>query len=82
MSDDAQRKFANAKAISSDMFFGKQDYSEVTSASVRWGLRGELCVLTLLCANAAAASPVSVRSARAPGELLRQLRHQLRGSIR
>uniref|UniRef100_A0A8C2CPP4 ADP-ribosylation factor GTPase-activating protein 3 n=1 Tax=Cyprinus carpio TaxID=7962 RepID=A0A8C2CPP4_CYPCA len=28
VSDDAQRKFANAKAISSDMFFGKQDNAE------------------------------------------------------
>uniref|UniRef100_A0A671R5T2 ADP-ribosylation factor GTPase-activating protein 3 n=1 Tax=Sinocyclocheilus anshuiensis TaxID=1608454 RepID=A0A671R5T2_9TELE len=28
VSDDAQRKFADAKAISSDMFFGKQDNAE------------------------------------------------------
>ncbi|KAI5617838.1 ADP-ribosylation factor GTPase-activating protein 3 [Silurus asotus] len=28
VSDDAQKKFAGAKAISSDMFFGKQDNSE------------------------------------------------------
>ncbi|KAJ8261822.1 hypothetical protein GJAV_G00158820 [Gymnothorax javanicus] len=30
-SDDAQKKFGNAKAISSDMFFGKQDDSEYES---------------------------------------------------
>ncbi len=29
VSDDAQRKFGDARAISSDMFFGKQDNSEV-----------------------------------------------------
>ncbi len=29
ISDDAQRKFGDARAISSDMFFGKQDNSEV-----------------------------------------------------
>lgn len=29
VSDDAQRKFGDARAISSDMFFGKQDHSEV-----------------------------------------------------
>uniref|UniRef100_A0A9J7XWM5 ADP-ribosylation factor GTPase activating protein 3 n=1 Tax=Cyprinus carpio carpio TaxID=630221 RepID=A0A9J7XWM5_CYPCA len=28
VSDDAQRKFGDARAISSDMFFGKQDHSE------------------------------------------------------
>lgn len=31
VSDDAQKKFGGAKAISSDMFFGKQDNSEVMS---------------------------------------------------
>lgn len=31
VSDDAQKKFGGAKAISSDMFFGKQDNSEVIS---------------------------------------------------
>lgn len=29
VSDDAQKKFAGAKAISSDMYFGKQDDAEV-----------------------------------------------------
>lgn len=30
VSDDAQKKFGGAKAISSDMYFGKQDDAEVT----------------------------------------------------
>lgn len=28
--DEAQKKFGNAKAISSDMYFGKQDHAEVS----------------------------------------------------
>lgn len=31
VSDDAQKKFGGAKAISSDMYFGKEDNTEVTS---------------------------------------------------
>lgn len=33
-SDDAWKKFGDAKAISSDMFFGKQDSSEVMSTQM------------------------------------------------
>ncbi|XP_042609801.1 ADP-ribosylation factor GTPase-activating protein 3-like [Cyprinus carpio] len=36
VSDDAQRKFANAKAISSDMFFGKQDNAEYEVLERGW----------------------------------------------
>lgn len=36
VSDDAQKKFGNAKAISSDMYFGKQDSADVSKVPA-WG---------------------------------------------
>lgn len=29
--DEAQKKFGNVKAISSDMYFGKQDHADVSA---------------------------------------------------
>ncbi|XP_061107184.1 ADP-ribosylation factor GTPase-activating protein 3 isoform X1 [Conger conger] len=42
--DDAQKKFGNAKAISSDMFFGKQDDSEYETRTRLEGLSGSSAI--------------------------------------
>lgn len=38
-SSEARQKFANAKAISSDMFFGRESSAEVRSAALAAGGR-------------------------------------------